>query len=57
MNHTPTTTPPTADEEITITSTIDEWEQRTSRSNERDERTAGAGLDSASLMDMFGSFA
>ncbi len=56
MNHTTTTTQPTADE-ITITSIIDQWsDERTSRSDERDERTAGAGLDSASLMDMFNMF-
>jgi hypothetical protein len=54
MNHTPTTQP-TADDEII--STIEAWEQRTSRSDERDERTASAGLNSASLIDMFGSVA
>jgi hypothetical protein len=53
MSH--TTTQPTTDDEIT--STIEEWEQRTSRSDERDECTAGAGLNSASLVDMFGSVA
>ncbi len=57
MNHTTTTAQPTAaDDEIT--SIIDQWtDERTSRSDERDERTAGAGLDSASLMDMFASIA
>jgi hypothetical protein len=52
MNH---TTQPTTDDEIT--STIEEWEQRTSRIDERDERTADAGLNSDSLIDMFGSVA
>jgi hypothetical protein len=56
MNHTTTAQPITAaDEEIT--STIEEWEQRTSRSDERDERPTSAGLNSASLIDMFGSVA
>ncbi len=56
MNHTPTTTQPTADDEIITI--IDQWaDQPTSRSDERDERTAGASLDSASLLTMFGSVA
>jgi hypothetical protein len=55
MNHTTTAQPTAADDEII--STIEEWEQRTSRSDERDERTAGTGLNSASLIDMFGSIA
>ena len=55
MSQTITAQPTAADDEIT--STIEEWEQRTSRSNERDERTAGAGLNSASLIDMFGAIA
>lgn len=55
MNHT-TAAQPTTDDEIT--SIIDQWsDERTSRSDERDERTAGTGLNSASLIDMFGAIA
>ena len=55
MSHTPTTQPTTDDE---ITSIIDQWsDERTSRSDERDDRTTGTGLNSASLIDMFGAIA
>jgi hypothetical protein len=49
-----TTAQPTTDDEIT--STIDQWaDQSATRSDERDERTVGVGLNSASLLDMFAS--
>jgi hypothetical protein len=57
MNHT-TTTKPTTNADDEITTVMDQWtDERTSRSDERDERTTSAGLDSASMLNMFGPVA
>ena len=57
MNHTTTAQPTTAAADE-ITTVMDQWaDERTSRSDECDERTISAGLDSASMLTMFGAIA
>lgn len=55
-SHPPLAQPTTDDDEITTT--IDHWaNQSVTRSDERDERRTGPGLDSASLASMMDRFA